>query len=143
MINLKSKEELLKLKNEISKLNNNIYFETYIIDDITRVKYRIRESYSLPSIADDIPYKKYITKNKNSLSTEFLSLDKKTKLIIPIKPYATIYQFALNGSDKEWLALFNRVVKNFKKDDKYISTHGHGVSWLHVRIEKIPKYYTI
>ncbi len=43
MINLKSKEDLLKLKNKISKLNNNIYFETYIIDDITRIKYRIRD----------------------------------------------------------------------------------------------------
>lgn len=79
IINLKSREELLKIKQKISKLNNNIYFESYEINDITKVKYRIRDSYSLPSIADDIPYKKYINKNKNSLSTEFLSLDKSTK----------------------------------------------------------------
>ena len=64
-------------------------------------------------------------------------------MVIPIKPYANIYQFAKESSDREWLALFNRVVKNLKSGYKYISTHGHAVPWLHVRIEKYPKYYNI
>lgn len=39
MLNLKSKKDLLKLKKEISKYDNDIYFETYEILDIKKVKY--------------------------------------------------------------------------------------------------------
>ena len=141
--NFKSKEDLLKLKKEISKYDDNIYFESYKILDLKIVKYRIRKTGGIPRIPNDRAYKKYIEENKNKLSTEFLSLGGDTTLVIPIKPYANIYQFAKGSSDKEWLALFNKVVKNFNPDDFYISTHGHAVSWLHVRIENRPKYYTI
>ena len=75
------------------------------------------------------------------ISTDFKNLSGDTVLVIPVKPYSNIYQFAKNGSEREWLALFRRVVKNFKKG-QYISTHGHGVSWLHIRIEDYPKYFT-
>jgi hypothetical protein len=142
--NFRSKEDLLKLKKEISKYDDDIYFESYEILDLKRVKYRIRKTSGIPKIPNDRAYKKYIDGNKNKLSTEFLSLGGDTTLVIPIKPYANIYQFAKEGSDREWLALFNKVVKNFKNDnDYYISTHGHAVSWLHVRIENRPKYYVI
>lgn len=145
MMNFKSKKDLLKLKKEISKYNDDIYFESYQIDDITKVKYRIRKTRNIPKIANDRAYKKYLEKNKRCLSTEFTSLSKGTILVIPIKPYANIYQFAKQSSQREWLALFNRIVKNFShyKTCKYISTHGHAVPWLHVRLEEYPKYYTI
>lgn len=142
-INFKSKTDLLKLKQEISKYDDDIYFETYKILDLKDAKYRIRKTKNIPRIANDENYKKYITLNKNKLSTCFLSLNKDTKLVIPIKPYANIYQFAIRSEEREWLALFNKVVKNFDKNDHYISTHGHAVPWLHVRIEKHPKYYNI
>jgi len=142
VVNLKSKTDLLKLKKEISSYNNNIYFQSYPINDLKEVRYNIVKSNSfLPKVVDSGPYKEYIDNRK--ISTCFRNLAGDVKLVIPIKPYPTIYYFALNGSEKEWLALFNKVVNNFKKEDKFISTHGHGVAWLHVRIEKYPKYYKI
>ena len=60
-------------------------------------------------------------------------------LVIPIKPYVTIYDFAKRATDREWLALFRRTRKLTLKGDT-ISTHGLGVSWLHVRIENPPEY---
>ena len=101
---------------------------------------RIRKSSRLPSFPDKRPYKNYLDDTSKSLSTQFLNLSKDAILVIPSKPYANIYQFATRSSDREWLALFRRVVKNVKKG-QFISTHGHGVSYLHVRLEDNPKYY--
>jgi len=143
IINLYSKEELIKLKERISKYNDDIYFESYYINDLEKVKYRIRKTNNVPRIANGRAYQKYINNNKNRLSIDFLSLGKDTKLVIPIKSYANIYQFSKYGTNREWLALFNRIKKIFTKDDHYLSTHGHGVPWLHFRIEQFPKYYSI
>ena len=140
-LNLKSKESILKLKKKISKTTNNIYFETRKIENLEKIEYRIRKSYPLSEIPDTKPYEEYLMKAGKSLSTQFKNLSGDTILVIPTKHYSNIYQFAKNSTDKEFLALFRRVVKNFKKGD-YISTHGHGVSYLHIRIETYPKYYT-
>lgn len=142
-LNFKDKKDILRLKKEISKLDNNIYFQTYPIHDLEKVKYLLTKSNTLPKTIDPIPYQKYVRRDKNKLSTVFPNLSGDVKLVIPIKPYPTIYSFAKKSTEREWLALFNNVVKNFKKEDKFISTHGHGVSWLHVRIERYPKYYKL
>ena len=143
--NFFDKSNLLKLKNKFKKLDSqNYYFQSNLIKNKNNIEYRIAKSFwPIPNTPDSIPYQKYINKNKNSLSTSFYNLNKDTLLIIPIKPYANIVDFAKRGTEREWLALWRKVKKctnNLK--DYYISTHGHGVSWLHVRIEKIPKYYS-
>ena len=143
IFSLNSKDDLLNLKDNISNYDDDIYFESYYIKDINHIRYRIRKSKGLPRIASGKAYKTYLEKNKNKLSTDFLSLGKDTKLVIPIKSYANIYQFAKYSTNREWLALFNRVKKIFDINDHYISTHGQGVPWLHIRIEKRPKYYKI
>jgi hypothetical protein len=50
--------------------------------------------------------------------------------------------FTFNASDKEWVDLWKRVAKESMKIKHpfYISTHGHGVNWLHIRLEKNIKY---
>lgn len=55
----------------------------------------------------------------------------------------TFYKHASKGDIK---ALWREVAKQIEKEMKthdalYVSTHGSGVSWLHVRISSIPKYY--
>ncbi len=144
IMDLTNKNDILLLKKEISKTQNNIYFETRKIENYTKIEYRIRRSLSsLATIPDIKPYKKYIDNaNKNSLSTHFYNLSKNTILVIPIRPYANIYQFAIHSSNIEWLGLFRKILKNLKKG-QFISTHGHGVNYLHVRIENYPKYYKI
>ena len=114
-LNLTSEKGILSLKKEISAKNNNIYFETRKIKNLSKVEYRIRKSSPLSETPDLEPYKKYIEAAKRSLSTQFKNLSKDTILVIPIKPYANIYQFSKYSSNREWLALFRRVIKNFKK----------------------------
>jgi hypothetical protein len=140
-MNFENEKDLLKLKREITSRGNNIYLETKKIENLKKVVYRLRKSHPLPKTPDEKPYRKYILEAGKKLSTDFKNLSGDTVLVIPVKPYSNIYQFAKNGSEREWLALFRRVVKNFKKG-QYISTHGHGVSWLHIRIEDYPKYFT-
>ena len=140
ILNLTNKKGILDFKKEIASKQNNIYFEARKLDKLNKIEYRIRKSPRLPSVPDSRPYKNYLDKNFRSLSTQFLNLSKDAILVIPNKPYANIYQFAIRSSDREWLALFRRVAKNVKKG-QYISTHGHGVSYLHVRLESNPKYY--
>ena len=50
--------------------------------------------------------------------------------------------FTFNASPKEWTGLWKRVAKESKKMKKpfYISTHGHNVNWLHIRLEKNIKF---
>ena len=46
-------------------------------------------------------------------------------------------------TEKEWIDLWEIVKTKLEKSNEklYVSTHGHGVPQLHVRLEKYPKYY--
>ena len=72
-----------------------------------------------------------------------------TLLVAPLpsrKNYANIYRFTKNSTKEEWNKFFGsveRAIKKWKKDKgsyPIVYTHGFGVPWLHVRLEKIPKY---
>ena len=64
-----------------------------------------------------------------------------------ISDFSTISRFIKNAdsdlSIKFFKAVFREWHQNFKNDTNYsyLSTHGLGVHWLHVRIDKKPKYY--
>jgi len=107
--------------------SNKIHFT------LKRKKYQINKQLSNS-------YDKYI-KNSKGTTASFLSPGG-TRLVIPRKGYVNIVDFAFNASDKEWVDLWKRVKKESMKMKKpfYISTHGHGVNWLHVRLEKKLKY---
>ena len=82
-----------------------------------------------------------ITKNESKTQTNIKSL-----LVIPLEQFVNIIDFTKNSNETQWLLLWKNVLFASNKmllQNKYvhISTHGHGVNWLHVRIEKIPKYY--
>ena len=62
--------------------------------------------------------------------------------------YTDLMSFAIKASEKEFYDLFKKVgqlsLKEIKKNPQrptWISTHGLGVIWLHVRLDTIPKYY--
>lgn len=140
-LDLGNPRSLLRLKREFASLpNQNFFLQTYPVEDYTRVYYSIFHSHRpLPTEIETKPYSEYIKANPRALSTDFLNLSKTAMLVIPIKPYVTIYDFAKRATDREWLALFRRTRKLTLKGDT-ISTHGLGVSWLHVRIENPPEY---
>lgn len=56
---------------------------------------------------------------------------------------ATFYKHASPGEIKDlWRTVAKVVERKMKKGESvYVSTHGTGVPWLHVRIESTPKYY--
>lgn len=63
------------------------------------------------------------------------------------KNYSHLGLFYKNASTNEIRALWKKVAveidKRLKKEDRvYVSTHGTGVPWLHVRICNTPKYFT-
>jgi len=95
-------------------------------------------------------YNDYIRKSKNKYVTSFINLSKDTLLIIPMprknKNFSTIKHFTDNASllhqKKFWMYVEKIVQKKLKKKKKlYISTHGLGVPYFHLRISEEPKYY--
>lgn len=97
----------------------------------------------------------YINKaiTNNHYVTSFFNLSKDTLLIVPTphkaKNYTTIKDFIDNAPKKQqiifWKYVARKIIKlssNMNPTDKlYISTHGLGVSYFHLRISFSPKYY--
>ena len=133
-------EDLLRIKQEIAKLPYNVYFETEKILNFNRIRYRIRRSRWLrPRLQYD--YLPYIKGNEKKLSVSFSSIyNPDVMLVIPVKGFLHISDFAKHATDRQWLALFRHVRRLTRLGD-CISTHGHGVAWLHVRIEEDPEHY--
>jgi len=92
-------------------------------------------------------------------SVSFLNLDQTSTLIAPkaIQPLKDIYtdigKFIRNAPEQEIICFWQLVLREFKKSvgrleadgDKgsiWLSTSGMGVAWLHMRIDRRPKYYT-
>ena len=80
----------------------------------------------------------------------FYNKSKDTLLIIPIpyneKEYITIKDFIDNApiiQQKEFWKFASEEIKNILKTEKeiYISTHGLGVSYFHLRLCNSAKYY--
>ena len=155
ILNLNSNKTILDLKNNMTNYiykYNSIkpkYVWTYFISDkitdVKNIKYNIRHKIIKSNKPIDlITYKNYIDNNNKSKFTTFLSLDKKTILIIPIKPFINITDYVLNSSNNYWISLWKyvKIIAQHvidKYGHVYISTHGHGVNYLHIRLElKLP-----
>lgn len=87
---------------------------------------------------------------KEQYASTFTNLGKNAQLIAPAimgKPrqYAHIAGFVRNAPLEQILAFWRLVGLEFQNligaDNKWLSTAGFGVSWLHVRIDSRPKYY--
>ncbi|CAN0448825.1 unnamed protein product, partial [Pylaiella littoralis] len=87
--------------------------------------------------------------NGKTTPVSFYNLDKSATLVSPPdsgKNFSHIATFHKHCSVQEredlWRQVAVSVEKKLKKGEGvYVSTHGTGVPWLHVRIETTPKYY--
>ena len=90
--------------------------------------------------------------NKNKKVVAFQSLGKDALLIAPCPNQAANYghlaafvKYApLDQQHELWMKIgeeMQKVIQEVKKGKKWLSTAGEGVSWLHVRIDSVPKYY--
>jgi len=92
---------------------------------------------------DNDAFKGKINCRKNALS--FPSLSKEIDLVIPCRKYknsiyTSISTFSRTVPIKQQVSFWQKVGKTIKEGD-WVSTSGLGVSWLHVRLAKYPKYY--
>lgn len=67
----------------------------------------------------------------------------------PIKDYTHIAKFIKSSNTKQkhnliikMFELYFELLKKEPRDKLWLSTHGKGVGWLHIRIDKIPRYIT-
>lgn len=79
----------------------------------------------------------------------FTSLGGDSRLVAPVAPAVDLARFVRAASDAQASSLWRRVgdelaaaVDGGDFARLYLSTSGLGVSWLHVRIDPRPKYYT-
>ena len=95
------------------------------------------------------PFFTKFTKNSKYV-VEFPNISGDTILVCPIpkrnKNYSSIYTFNKEASNTQKKAFWKKVAHVAKREQKkhgiiWISTHGFGVRWLHIRISKSPKYY--
>ena len=125
----------------INKEQTTIFKEEFKID--TRLLNR-KQDYSLFLKPPSSLLKK---KNNNVISTINNSGD--TILVIPKpkeKKFTNLYLFMKNASDIQQTKVWKKVVKEARKllknnDYIWISTHGLGINYLHIRISTKPKYY--
>lgn len=134
-------------------VQNAFIWETSPITKEMNTEYReiILEHESLDKqIQDYQPFLEHIEDSDNKYVIHFTNLNGTCKLIVPMprkgKSYANLKFFidsaSLNQKIKFWKKVAKQIRKMLKIHDKvWVSTHGLGVSYLHVRIDTIPKYY--
>jgi len=142
-----------KVLNYPKKIKSRFFYETFVCDKNMNNEYKevFIESNELDKLNEDYsPYNKYIQSSNNKYVISFYNLSGDTLLIIPIpkknKDFTTIKDFIDNASLYHqkifWKKVSREIKKQLKQNEKiYISTHGLGVSYFHLRLEKYPKYY--
>ena len=134
-------------------VKKRFFYETYVCDKNMENIYdeSFIESNVLEGLHQDIyTYEDHIKKSKNKYAVAFNNLSGETRLIIPYykkgKNFTTMKDFIDNSSPTQQKYFWKKVASELKKllkthDKLYVSTHGLGVSYFHLRIEPIPKYY--
>lgn len=142
-------------------IKNQFFFETSPISKTTHQGFEITdgclygenfiESSRLNSQNEDSSsFDEYLFNPKTKYSTSFYNLSKTSMLIIPTKvdggEFTSLKLFIDSASNDQQKALWCMVAEEAEKmlemyDKIWISTHGLGVPYLHIRIDTVPKYY--
>jgi len=135
-----------------TKLKNRFQWNTSVLKNNGNSKYL--ESYKtnmlLPEKQSYNSFREYIVSSTNKYVTSFKNPSKDTLLVIPMprsgKNYATIKDFCDNApiiQQKEFWKTVAKLAKiQMKNETKvWVSAHGLGVSYFHIRICNNPKYY--
>ena len=139
-------------------ISQPFFFETYRCDKQLQNKYKEKfiQSPKLNFKQDYTAFSKHIAKQKESVGTTFnkyaiafYNLSKDALLVIPMlrknKDFSTIKGFIDNATLTQQRHFWKLVASTIKKalkthDEVYVSTHGLGVPYFHLRIDFAPKY---
>jgi len=125
----------------VLKNNGNVPFKQFF-----------KEDKNLAEEQNYLPFQKYIDKSQNKYVVAFPNLSKDSMLIIPMprrgKNYATLKDFIDNASKIQQRNFWKKVAevaRDFMKEkgEVWVSVHGLGVDYTHVRIDSKPKYFNI
>ena len=132
-------------------INNQFIYETSpIIQENSTYKDKFIIENRLENEQNYNAFSEYINSSDNENATYFKNISGSSILIIPMpregKNFSTIKNFIDNADDtqkKEFWKIASYVIKLEMKHNKslWISTHGLGVPYFHLRIDDKPKYY--
>ena len=135
---------------EYPKFNKDYPFiwRTNSYNDESIYKEEIIKAVDLPSTGDYSLFEMYFKDEKYAV--DFQNITRDTVLIVPVskqnKCFANIQKFDKQASASQKKAFWKKVAvvaerEKIKHGAVWISTHGYGVPWLHVRVSSTPKYY--
>lgn len=135
-------------------ITKRFFYETSVCDNklINNYNEHFIESDELEQIKnmDNTSFVEYINKSDDKYAISFYNISKDTKLVIPMprknRQYTTIKDFIDNASKtqqkKFWKKVSEDIENMLKTHDKiYVSTHGLGVYYFHLRLCVSPKYF--
>ena len=134
------------------QLKGKFQWNTSVLKNNGKVEYKqtIRTNYKLPTTQNKKDFEEHIKKSDDKYVVSFPNLSKDTMLVVPMpirdKNYATLRDFIDNApliQQQEFWKKVAKVAKTFmnEKGKVWISVHGLGVNYTHVRISSSPKYY--
>lgn len=125
---------------------------------VTPFLFVITESKGLDEMAvDDKTFAQHFNASKNPHATSFLNLGRDAMLVAPLptksnatqRDYSHLGNFVRNAPEEQFHEFLMETAKSMQKrlprrraSPLWLSTAGHGVAWLHARIDESPKYYS-
>jgi hypothetical protein len=127
-------------------------WNTSVLKNDGKVLYKqtFRTNNKLSETQNKKDFQENLKNSQNKYVVSFPNLSKDTMLVVPMpvrgKNYATLRDFIDNAPEiqqEEFWKKVAEVAKKFmdKKGKVWISVHGLGVNYTHVRISSSPKYY--
>ena len=134
------------------QLRGRFQWNTSVLKKDGDVEYKqsFRTNNKLPETQNNKDFQEYIKNSKNTYVVAFPNINKDAMLVIPMpvqgKNYATLRDFIDNASmiqQQEFWKKVAEVAKKYMNENEkvWISVHGLGVAYTHVRITSTPKYY--
>ena len=135
-----------------TRLKNKFQWNTSVLteDGTSIYREKFKSNLELPLEQDWTSYQEYITHSSEKYVIPFYNPSQDTLLVIPTprkgKNFATIKDFTDKASllhqKKFWQEVSQLARREIGEHQKvWISAHGLGVPYFHIRISQTPKYY--
>lgn len=152
---MKWSEVLQKWENGVvlkypKQLKGKFQWNTSVLKMDSEFKQSFRTNDKLPQTQNKKDFQEQINNSPNKYDVVFPNLSRDTILVVPMpmrgKNYATLRDFIDNAPIIQQQEFWKKVAETAQmfmqdKGKVWISAHGLGVAYTHVRISSSPKYY--